>query len=256
MAEPYTLIPPNVPFLNDPYGILGATLSTPNNGYGTSLINWAMLETNSNLSELQEGFRNRVIMMLRGLWAAGYLPYVYSGGRTITLQAQLYKKFKSGLGLTAAPPGESKHNFGSAVDIKVLDHAGGNQPGGLKLLDQIARKLKLGFEWGASYKDPNHFEDDRVTINQLKATSPLYQEWADGNTDQVEENKKTEELKTSFSEEVIEKGIHWRSKNLDWILPTVTFSIGGLIILMAVKGKPIISNSSILSMAVVPAGGT
>ena len=47
---------------------------------------------------------------------------IYPGGplsayRTYDQQAELYQQYLDGVGPTAAPPGTSEHNFGTAVDL-------------------------------------------------------------------------------------------------------------------------------------------
>lgn len=66
--------------------------------------------------QLDEGFRRDVHAMLDG---SPFSWYIVSGYRSMSEQTTLYEKYKKG-GPRAAPPGQSAHNFGLAVDV-VLD---------------------------------------------------------------------------------------------------------------------------------------
>jgi len=49
----------------------------------------------------------------------GYPTRVVSSGRSLAEQRKLYAAYKRGTGGRAAPPGESAHNYGLAVDVVI-----------------------------------------------------------------------------------------------------------------------------------------
>jgi hypothetical protein len=236
MPEAYSLIPPYVGSLDDPFSIVVDGYDGPNN-HPEQLVLWAIKKTSEQLQELAPDFRERVVLMLREAWKAGYLCYIYSAHRSIPLQQELFEKYQAGKGLTAARPGESKHNFARAIDIQVLAIKGGQLAGGLKLLDDIQKRLKLNFEWGASYKDPNHFEDNNFTISDLKKSSDAYKNWAEENSVQVDDNRRDAELKNYLGQQVVTKAYQWRMKNTAWIAPVLVSTVVALVVLMAIKVK-------------------
>lgn len=235
MAEAFTAIPPLVTDLVDPYGIAMSTDKSPDKTHPANQVNWAIEKTTEKLNTLAPDFRNRIIQLLREAYKLGYLCYVYSGRRDFALQKQLYEKYTAGKGLVAARPGESKHNFGRAIDVQVLTPKGGQLTGGLKLLDTINRKLNLFLEWGASYNDPNHFEDNAISISELQKIDPDYQTFQEADPLQVADNKKNKELKDYFAANVVGNAITWRERNLSWIPVVGIISLAGLIVLIGIK---------------------
>lgn len=76
----------------------------------------------------------------------GLNPRVTSLYRSITRQAQLYEQYKAGKSrYPAAPPGQSYHNYGRAMDM-VAD----------RLEDLGAYWQRMGGKWGG-VADPIHF---------------------------------------------------------------------------------------------------
>lgn len=69
-------------------------------------------------SKLEQQFASDVDELLR---KSRFNWYVIWGWRSYNVQAELYKKYLAG-GPKAAPPGESAHNCGLAVDV-VLDRS-------------------------------------------------------------------------------------------------------------------------------------
>jgi hypothetical protein len=49
----------------------------------------------------------------------GYSCLIASSARTLAQQQQAYLAFKSGTGGRAAPPGQSAHNYGLAIDVLI-----------------------------------------------------------------------------------------------------------------------------------------
>jgi peptidoglycan L-alanyl-D-glutamate endopeptidase CwlK len=98
--------------------------------------------------------------------AAGIVIKVISGTRTYEEQAELYKKYKVG-GPLAAAPGRSNHNFGIAFDIGVFSGSSDPEKAKTYIPESPVYKtigalgVELGLAWGGNWKktpDEPHFE--------------------------------------------------------------------------------------------------
>lgn len=86
--------------------------------------------------------------LLRAAGVAGLQPRVTSTRRTYAEQTRLYNRYLAGQSpYPAAPPGQSAHEYGYAIDIVSLDNAA--------LGDYWEQ---LGGIWGGSIGDDVHFE--------------------------------------------------------------------------------------------------
>jgi len=99
---------------------------------------------------MSPGFIPYVRYLLAVAQANRLAAVVTSGYRSYAQQAVLYRRFLAGQSpLPAAPPGQSKHQRGLAVDIDVPTNRGA-----LPALGQVWQSL--GGRWFPS--DPVHFE--------------------------------------------------------------------------------------------------
>jgi LAS superfamily LD-carboxypeptidase LdcB len=106
----------------------------------------------TSIASLQPKMRRAAQLLLQAAPALGASTVrVTSAKRSRAQQTQLYKNFLAGkAAFPAAPPGQSKHEQGLAVDIVVTPAAA-----------QIALGQwwrKVGGIWGGSFQDPIHFE--------------------------------------------------------------------------------------------------
>jgi hypothetical protein len=134
-----------------------------------------------DVARLEPQFRMDVAALLGGSVYDWRVVYAY---RSLELQASLYEKYRNG-GPRAAPPGESAHNFGLAVDVQLWVPVGQNvnalgvpQPSlGPKVMEWNVKAP--GWQWlfaavwaapflhsGISYGDYDHIE--RVDWKQFK----------------------------------------------------------------------------------------
>jgi len=96
---------------------------------------------------------------------------VFSGQRSFEHQAILYQKYLEG-GNIAAPPGNSWHNYGRAIDFVPVDSSGkqiwNTSDATWKQISDIAKKYTL--HSGYAFGDPQHVSYRRgTTIEKLKA---------------------------------------------------------------------------------------
>lgn len=117
----------------------------------------------------------------RAHWGFNRIRY-FSTMRTIAEQTKLYEAYKKG-GTLAAPPGQSYHNFGLAIDFCLLSPDGKSVSWSLtEDLDRDSQSdwrefasymQGLGFEWGGNWKgrkrDNPHLQF--VTINGRRYTT-------------------------------------------------------------------------------------
>jgi len=162
----------------DPYGLKNSGFMSAENYYPEEAVNRAVSMSTYVIQGLDQQTREMAIELYRDMFYLGYLLYMFSGYRSFDKQLALYEQYKQGTGNIAAPPGDSMHNYGRAIDLMVLDFSGeGQLPGGLKKVNQANENLNIPFKWGGSFNDPNHYWNDTVPVSELKKNSIEYVEW-------------------------------------------------------------------------------
>ena len=151
----------------DPYGIIRAVAPLTRERYTTPVIEWAIADSSEVLDNLDPVTRSKFLKLYLYSVQHGMLPLYFSGFRSLDKQYELYKEYQQG-GNIAAPPGRSMHNYGRAVDLKILSHDGrGSLGGGLAQFQVYNDELGTGLTWGKSFNDPNHFADKRDSIRRI-----------------------------------------------------------------------------------------
>lgn len=120
------------------------------------MLDWGKVDP----SKLRKSFREDVESVLN---PSPYRYRVQYGFRSVSEQADLYAKHLAG-GPLAAPPGQSAHNYGLAIDVVVdaSDRPGlqadwdVTTPAWVWLTETIAKHPRL--KTGAKYKDYGHIE--------------------------------------------------------------------------------------------------
>jgi peptidoglycan L-alanyl-D-glutamate endopeptidase CwlK len=111
--------------------------------------------TEKNIATLASTMQPIVRKFVEQARAAGYRVVIASGTRTMGEQAALYAKGRTagGAKVTNAPPGESAHNFGLAVDFAFGNAIGQpTWPEGAPWAAVAAIGKRLGLEWGGDWK--------------------------------------------------------------------------------------------------------
>jgi hypothetical protein len=107
---------------------------------------------------------------------AGYRLRVTFGHRSLDEQAKLYAQGRTAPGpiVTNAKPGQSAHNYGSAIDVVFLTKDGkADWNGPWKAIGAIGEQL--GLVWGGNFKtiiDRPHFEWAHWRDLRAKASAP------------------------------------------------------------------------------------
>lgn len=115
------------------------------------------------LASVKPSLREKVLLVIADLEAQKLRPLITCGFRSIAEQNKLYAQGRSKAGkiVTFAKGGQSKHNFGDAVDFAFLDTAG-NIDWSQKLFTKLgASAKKFGLSWGGAwkkFKDYPHIE--------------------------------------------------------------------------------------------------
>lgn len=149
---------------SDPFGLTCLVLGncTQSDGGLVELHNESMIGT------LHNTMQGPVRELLQNANENGRAAYIQEAFRTNALQATYQAE---GSDVTNQGPGESKHNFGVAVDIYPAkngnpDYSGSGQ-------DQLgAIGEALNFRWGGRWKhphDPPHFELKGYSLGRLRA---------------------------------------------------------------------------------------
>ena len=136
---------------------------TPPTGSGTQQGGFTNVAPRADVSGLDPQFASKAQAFQQAAKAAGVDTTVLSGYRGTDLQSKLYANYQAkqagrplpypteGSGGIAAPPGQSYHNYGRAVDIAA------STPAGQQWL--ISNAPKYGLYPGANFGDPPHFQD-------------------------------------------------------------------------------------------------
>ena len=116
-----------------------------------------------NDTRLDSELRRKSFLLIEQLENAGLKPLVTQGFRSIEEQNRLYSigRTKKGKIVTNAKGGQSKHNFGKAVDFAFVDSSGNItwDADNFKKLGRFADKI--GLIWGGHWKrftDMPHIE--------------------------------------------------------------------------------------------------
>ena len=230
----------DIPAIFPEYDPLKLKVITPESAdkfYPTNLINYAVAKSTEKIKTLAPDVAVKAIALYRAAYAWGFLPYIYSGRRSLELQSVLYKKYQSGKGLVAAPPGRSFHNYGRAFDIMIFTQDGkGEFEYALKSLNLFNERLGLGLWWGDPINDPNHFADKSISIEKLQQTEGSYKAWLQNTTP---ENKREAEITETILKDT--KDFHqaklkdWFKKNIRWAVPTIVGLIAVFVTLIIIK---------------------
>lgn len=144
------------------------------------------LASEARINALHPSIRNKVREFINKAEKAGYKLRVTSGYRTYQEQQKLYDQGRTAPGtiVTRAKPGESSHNFATAVDV--VEIKDGQLWGFAKDYPQERWKKiaaigkSVGFAWGGDWKDfvdMPHFE-----MNFGKTLAQLRKEYESGDT--------------------------------------------------------------------------
>lgn len=115
------------------------------------------------LAGCADKIKTDIPIVISELEAIGIKPLITCGFRSVAEQNRLYAQGRTRAGkiVTNAKGGQSKHNFGKAVDFAFIDSAG-NISWDLKLFRKLAVLCKArGFKWGGDwkkFKDYPHIE--------------------------------------------------------------------------------------------------
>ena len=129
----------------------------------------------SLLSTLQPAMRPLVQTLLDNCEAAGIPCDLVQGARSYAEQQKVYDQGRTAPGpiVSNAPPGDSYHNFGLAVDLvpRVYKSLPNWNPTGpyWAQVGQIGEAL--GLTWGGRFSRPDkpHFELEAAPLSELKA---------------------------------------------------------------------------------------
>ena len=223
------------------WGTIYPQIKGPNdatNYYSTNLINWAWNKSKYKMERLSKITREKCMKMWGIAFHNGYLVNVFSGYRSFDKQKELYDAYHRDPvnNNIAAPPGRSYHNYGMAWDCMVMKHDGsGAMPGGSLKLENINIKAGLNLKWGGyfSQKDPYHFSDPRMSIDDLQKGDD-YQTWLE-NQSTKEEIEATEAALEEYKDIQVSRAKHnakaWFKKNIYWLIPIILGSALGLLYL-------------------------
>jgi LAS superfamily LD-carboxypeptidase LdcB len=111
----------------------------------------ALAGNSTALGNLQPRMKMGASLLLQAIAAMGGSARITSTKRSKAQQTKLYNDYRTGKSkYPAAPPGQSKHELGLAVDLVV-------SPASLQVpLGQWWQSV--GGTWGGAYQDPIHFE--------------------------------------------------------------------------------------------------
>lgn len=116
------------------------------------------------LSEVDPRLHGPVQMLLQGAHDQGISLMLTEGKRTAEKQQELYEqgRAREGAVVTHAKPGQSKHEYGLAVDVAVKKDGQPTWPTNHDLWHRIGKIGKeAGLKWGGDFKefrDYPHFE--------------------------------------------------------------------------------------------------
>lgn len=238
------MTPPTYPDV-DPLGLKVRAEGSAFDYYPENLINKAVTESTAFINTLDAETKEKAILLYQYAFASGLLPLVFSGRRTFIKQDSLYKKWKSPAypdAEIAAPPGRSYHNYGRAFDVLIMTTNGeGVFEYGSVALNYINKQHNLGFIWGGDFttdKDPYHFANGSLSIDELQAESDEYAEWlknVDSSTQH--ETVKTNEIISQYEGLWDGKVKTWFQKNVNWILAGAFVLATSLIVLFIIRSQ-------------------
>lgn len=106
------------------------------------------------LADVKPELSRKIESVIFELETSGLRPLITAGYRSIAEQNRLYAlgRTRAGKIVTNAKGGQSKHNYGSAVDFAFLD-----KDGNINWEDNLFRVLgktvkKYGLKWGGDFK--------------------------------------------------------------------------------------------------------
>jgi hypothetical protein len=118
--------------------------------------------------------------------ATGLKTVVVGGLRSTQMQSQIYSDslsagtYKGQQGYRAAPPGQSKHEWGSAVDLNIVGHTAGDAATdhASPLYEKLAtiaeaNGLKAGQHFKTGLPDPYHLETNDTNAQAQAAWSSI-----------------------------------------------------------------------------------